>query len=237
MVITIAICDDEEAHRKLLRTYLSKALSKNTYNLIEFSSGEELIANYPQRLDLLLLDVQMKQINGLDTARKIREFDTSVTIIFTTAIIDFMQQGYEVRAFRYLLKPIQYEDFSKHILECIKDIDESYENHLTIKDNSIGEIIRIPINSILYVETEDRCVLIHTDTKIYKSRISINKIEKDLEESNFYRCHRSYLINVNKVKSLKQNSVLIREHEILVSRYKMKNLKLKLTESLGDLLC
>ncbi|CEP81052.1 LytR family DNA-binding response regulator [[Clostridium] sordellii] len=70
MIITIAICDDEEAHRKVLRTYLSKALSKNTYNLIEFSSGEELIANYPQRLDLLLLDVQMKKINGLDTQEK-----------------------------------------------------------------------------------------------------------------------------------------------------------------------
>lgn len=237
MYIYIVICDDEAIHRKILRTYLSKTLDKNSYKLIEFSSGKELLNNYPQRIDLLLLDVQMPEIHGLDTAREIRKFDTSVTIIFTTAIIDFIQQGYEVRAFRYLLKPIQYNDFSKHLLECIKGISASYENYLTIKETDLGEIVRIPVNSILYVETDSRCILIHTDTQVYKSRVSINKIEKDLEENDFYRCHRSYLININKVKSIKQSTVLIRDDEILVSRYKMKNLKLKITNELGSLLC
>lgn len=237
MIISIAICDDEEIHRKNLCHYLSLVLKNKSYKVLEFCSGEDLIENYPSSIDILLLDVQMTGINGLDTAREIRKFDTNVNIIFTTAIIDFIQQGYEVKAFRYLLKPINYDEFSRNLLECINEIEESNENYLTIKENDSSEIIRVPINNILYVETYSRHILIHTDTKTYKTRESINNIEEYLGNIYFYRCHRSYLININKVKSIKQNSVIIKEDEILVSRYKMKGLKLKITNELGKTLC
>lgn len=237
MILSVVICEDEEVHRKILRTYLSKILDKDKYRLIEFSSGEEILKNYPEHIDILLLDVQMKNINGLETARKIRKFDTNVNIIFTTAIIDFMQQGYEVKAFRYLLKPIKYDEFSKHILECIEEVKEKNINYLAFKDIDLNEITRIPTSSILYMETDSRVVLIHTDNKIYKVNSTLNKLEKDLNNSDFYRCHRSYLININKVKNIKQNSLVIKQNEILVSRYKMKNLKLKLTSKLGECLC
>lgn len=237
MTLSIAICEDEEVHRKILRTYLNRTLSSQQYRLIEFSSGEELLINYPHSIDILLLDVQMKGINGLETARKVRKFDTNVNIIFTTAIIDFIQQGYEVKAFRYLLKPIKYEEFAKNILECIEEVNENNKNYLAFKDSDLCEIIRITINSILYIETDSRFVLIHTDNKIYRSTNSLNKLEQDLIGSKFYRCHRSYLINLMKVKKIKSSTVVIKDEEILVSRYKMKNLKLKVTRELGEVLC
>lgn len=233
----IAICDDEEIHRRNLRKYLSLVLKNESYKVVEFCSGEDLIEKYPLSIDILLLDVQMTGINGLQAAREIRKFDTNVNIIFTTAIIDFIQQGYEVKAFRYLLKPINYDEFSRNLLECIKEIEKNNENYLTIKEIDFNEIIRIPINNILYVETYSRHILIHTDTKTYKTRESINNIEHYLGNIHFYRCHRSYLININKAKSIKQNSVIIKEDEILVSRYKMKGLKLKITNELGKILC
>ncbi|WP_024622495.1 LytR/AlgR family response regulator transcription factor [Metaclostridioides mangenotii] len=236
-MISIVICEDDEIHRKILCTYISKTLDKNSYRLIEFSSGEELLMNYPLSISILLLDVQMSGVNGLDTAREIRKFDTNVNIIFTTGIIDFIQQGYEVKAFRYLLKPIKYQEFSRHLLECIEEIKENNSNYLAFKDTDLCEIIRIPINIILYIETESRFILIHTDNKIYRSTNSLNKLEKQLIESKFYRCHRSYLINLSKVRRIKTNTVTIRDKEVLVSRYKMKNLKLKLTKELGDMLC
>ncbi|WP_042276440.1 LytR/AlgR family response regulator transcription factor [[Clostridium] dakarense] len=236
MVLNIAICDDELIHRQVLSNYLDRTFPIKSYKLVEFANGEELIENYPEKLDILLLDIQMTGINGIEAAKKIRMFDTNVVIIFTTAIIEFMQQGYEVRAFRYLLKPIDYNEFSKHLLECKEDIANSYKNYLTIKEETEGNIIIIPIDSILYIETDSRCVLIHTDSQTYRTKVKINKFEKDLEDKKFYRCHRSYLINLNKVRCISKDSILIKNNEILVSRYKIKDLKTRVTDILGDLL-
>ncbi|CEN23326.1 LytR family DNA-binding response regulator [[Clostridium] sordellii] len=236
MVLSIVICDDEEIYRKTLTNYLDCMLEKGSYKITEFSNGETLINKYPSKVDILLLDVQMDGINGLDAARKIREIDTQVSIIFTTAFSDFMQKGYEVRAFRYLLKPISYDEFSNNLEECLKEVKERSENFITIKDLDSGEFKRIPVNSILYVETDLRNILIHTDDDIYRSNISINKLEKELKDKAFFRCHRSYLINLNKVRGIKQSTVKIKNDELLVSRYKIKELKLRITEGLGELL-
>lgn len=236
MKFNIAICDDEYIHRKVLGDYLGKVFSGESYEVVEFNSGEELLENYPQKLDILLLDIQMTGINGIETAKKIRLFDTNVEIIFTTAILDFMQEGYEVRAFRYLLKPINYNEFSKHLIKCKNNIFNNKQNYITIKEIIEGRTVIIPINSILYIETESRCTMVYTDLEVYRTRESIKKFENELKEYSFYRCHRAYLINLNKVSSIDKNSVLIKNNEILVSRYKMKDLKIKITNILGSLI-
>lgn len=236
MKIKIAICDDEYIHRGILLQYIGKLFSKDIYEISEFNSGEDLLANYPNDLDILLLDVQMLGINGIETAKKIRLFDTKVTIVFTTAISDFMQEGYEVRAFRYLLKPINYSDFSKHLIQCKNEVLKNKEKYISIKEIDDGKTIIIPINSILYIEVECRIALIYTDTEIYKTRESIKNLELQLTEYSFFRCHRAYLINLFKVNAIDKNSVFIKGNEILVSRYKIKDLKSKITDILGSLI-
>ena len=236
MKIKIAICDDEYIHRKILLKYVKRLFLSESYEVLEFSSGENLLRDYPEELDILLLDIQMLGINGIETAKKIRLFDTNVTIVFTTAISDFMQEGYEVRAFRYLLKPIKYNDFSKHLIQCKKEVLSNKEKCISIKEIDEGKNIIIPVNSILYIEMECRITLIHTDNKIYKTREPIKKFENDLKEFLFYRCHRAYLINLYKINSIGKNTVVIKDNEILVSRYKVKELKMKITDILGGLI-
>ncbi|GAA0102925.1 two-component system response regulator RgaR [Paraclostridium bifermentans] len=236
MKIKIAICDDEYIHREILLKYIDKLFLMDLYEVLTFNSGEDLLANYPNDLDILLLDIQMLGINGIKTAKKIRLFDTKVTIVFTTAISDFMQEGYEVRAFRYLLKPINYSDFSKHLIQCKNEVLKNKEKYISIKEIDEGKTIIIPINSILYIEVECRVALIHTDNEIYKIRESIKNLESQLTEYSFFRCHRAYLINLFKINSIDKNSVFIKDNEILVSRYKMKDLKSKITDILGSLI-
>ena len=236
MKIKIAICDDEYIHRKVLLKHVRMLFLRDSYEVLEFNSGEELLGRYPKGLDILLLDIQMMGINGIETAKKIRLFDTNVTIIFTTAIADFMQEGYEVRAFRYLLKPIKYNDFLKHIGQCKNEILKNKEKYISIKEIDDGKTIIIPINSILYIEVECRIALIYTDTEIYKTRESIKNLELQLTEYSFFRCHRAYLINLFKVNAIDKNSVFIKGNEILVSRYKIKDLKSKITDILGSLI-
>ena len=94
----------------------------HNYEVLEFVSGEDLLSNYPNNIDLLFLDIQMNGLNGMDVARRIREFDNNVEIIFTTSVLDYVCEGYEVNAYRYMLKPIEYNIFKNNMGKCIENI-------------------------------------------------------------------------------------------------------------------
>lgn len=235
-MINIAICEDDFSQRVLLNNSICSILSSQSldYTITEFSSGEELIRDYPNRIDILFLDIQMDKLTGMDTARKIREFDSRVEIIFTTAMLEYIHEGYEVRAYRYLLKPLNYEDLLKHVNSCINDVFDKNET-IVIKDKN--ETIVILIDNILFIEVFKKEITIYTEDRNYTFKMSMKNIEKELLKKNFFRCHKSFLINLKKVRSLKQNIITVGSSEIPVSRYRFKDLKFKLVHILGDTLC
>lgn len=210
-MIEIILCEDQIEHQKNIEKILENILyEKNIdYNLNIYSTGEELLKNYNQGADIFILDIQMDEITGMDVARKIREIDKNKPeIIFTTSIIEYIQEGYEVRAYRYLLKPIQYDDFKKHILSCIDEV----------------------------INKRDKFVLL--ENKIYETKMTMDKIEKELKNHNFYRCHKSFLVNINYVENIKQYvAILDNKEEILVSRHRFKDFKHKFLSTLGEKLC
>lgn len=236
-MINIGICDDELHYRIKIKEILEETLKTYpiSYNIYEFSSGEELLNNYPKDLDILIMDIQMKNINGMDTARKIREFDENLEIIFMTSFAEFMQDGYEVKAYRYILKPISERKISKNIIPCIKEIMKKRNNYLTV--NVKNYIDRIKIDSIIYIETDRPNILIYTRDNMYTTKMSISKIEKNLSEYGFFRCHNSYVINLKLVESMNSNFIKVHGKDIPVSKYRIKELKLAITNTLGDLIC
>lgn len=233
-MLRIAVCEDEKLQRKTLKDYISKIFNEisKEYELIEFESGEELLSNYPRDLDILLLDIQMGDINGMDTARKLREFDNNVEIIFITGVWEYVQEGYEVKAYRYLIKPVDFENFKKQFNSCINNIEKSSKADIIVIYK--GETNKINVSSIVYIETEGRNTIIHTKNGSYKSNSGINKLEKELENKSFIRCHNSFLINLDYINKICQSSVKLGDYEITVSRHKMKELKLRFTSFLGD---
>lgn len=236
-MINIGICEDELHYRVNIKDMLGDILSTYSinYKIYEFSSGEELLSNYPKDLDILIMDIQMKIINGMDTARKIREFDQNLEIIFMTSFSEFMQEGYEVKAYRYILKPISERKISRNILPCINEIMKKKNNYLTI--NVKNYVDRIKIDSIVYIETDRPNILIYTNDNKYTTKISISKIDKILREHGFFRCHNSYIVNLKLVESMNSNTLKIGEKYIPISKYRVKELKLALTNILGDILC
>ncbi|MGL4911602.1 MAG: LytR/AlgR family response regulator transcription factor [Romboutsia sp.] len=234
----IVICEDDILQRELLAGYLARIFKylELEYELIEFSSGEELLSNYPDNIDILFLDIQMDKLTGMNTARKIREFDSNVEIVFTTAIIDYIHEGYEVRAYRYLLKPLDYNCILKHTNTCINDLMDKKDT-IVIKDRLQTAIIQI--NDILYIEVLRKEITIYTKEDKYIFKISMKSVEGTLVKKRFFRCHKSYLINLRKVNSLreKESVVIINNAEIPVSRYNLKSLKINLAHILGDILC
>jgi two-component system response regulator LytT len=124
-VIKIAICEDEKEQQELLKVYINQIFEELSikYKLEILNSGEELLENYLKDTDILLLDIQMGQINGMNTARKIRTLDDKVEIIFITSLIEYALEGYEVRAYRYLIKPVKYDNLKENIINCTKEVD------------------------------------------------------------------------------------------------------------------
>lgn len=231
-MLKIALCEDDQLQRELVKNYIDRSLLNRNYEIFEFKSGEELIANYPQKLDILFLDIQMEEINGMDAAKKIRTFDNNVEIIFITGIWDYVQEGYEVRAYRYIIKPIDFNSFKTQLNLCIKEIENQKRPSIVVTYK--GEVNKIDIGSIVYIETDNRNTLIHTKEKSYRSNMGISKLEKYLEGSIFFRCHNSFLINLEYINKIGQDSVFLEEYEIQVSRHKMKELKIQFTSFLGD---
>lgn len=236
-MIKIVICEDEKEQQELLKLYISKIFDGLSieYELKIFNSGEELLKGYSKATDIILLDIQMGKINGMNTARKIRELDKKVEIIFITSLIEYVLEGYEVRAYRYLIKPIKYDDFKNNVLNCIKDI--SIQNkYIIVKEQ--GNRIKLGINEITYIEVQKETITIHTLSKDYKINETMNNIEKEINCNRFYRCHKSFLVNLEQVKRIKQYvAILENSEEVPISRHRFKETKDKFFDLIEEKLC
>ncbi|MDV9721122.1 LytTR family DNA-binding domain-containing protein [Clostridioides difficile] len=233
----IVICEDDITQITFLRECILKSLEgiSSQIELFEFNSGEELLENNLEGIDIFFLDIKMLQLTGMDVSRIIRETNDTSEIIFITSIVDYIQEGYKVRAYRYLLKPIDFEDLNESILSCISDIIKRRENFMLIENKGI--INKILINSIMYIEVRKKVLTIHTKNDTYYTKNSMDKIELELEKYNFFRCHKSYLINLEYIQFICKNAVVINNEDIPVSKYRISDLKTKLTHVLGDVLC
>ncbi|WOW17665.1 LytTR family DNA-binding domain-containing protein [Clostridioides difficile] len=233
----IVICEDDITQIAFLRECILKSLEgiSSQIELFEFNSGEELLETNLEGIDIFFLDIKMLQLTGMDVAKIIRETNNTSEIIFITSIVDYIQEGYKVRAYRYLLKPIDFGDLNESILSCISDIIKKRENFMLIENKGI--INKILINSIMYIEVRKKVLTIHTKNDTYYTKNSMDKIELELEKYNFFRCHKSYLINLEYIQFICKNTVVINDEDVPVSKYRMADFKKKLTYVLGDVLC
>lgn len=236
-MLKVVICEDDDFFRDKLKQYLEKIFEDitNNFEIITFNSGEDLLENYTEDIDIYFIDIEMNKLTGMDVARKIREVDDNAEIIFTTALVDYVHEGYEVKAYRYLMKPIDFEKLKRNVRSCLEDIRKRRENNLVIQNK--GEIFKINIEEILFVEAINKDITLYTKNKSYNTKTNIKTIEKELNKYNFYRCHKSFLVNMKHIDNIKQNNVLINNIEIPISRYRAKDFKLKLLSALGDIIC
>lgn len=214
----IAICDDERTYiEKIKNDINSLKTHENEFKFSEFESGEAFISEFSKdKYDLIILDIEMKDLNGLQTAEFLRQIDKNVILIFMTSYDKFVYQGYEVNAFRYILKNQPEPIYLKQLSDTIQ---EYYRNKKYIKvvDNDIEkELLTV---DILYIEVYSHQIVIHTFNKEYYQKGKLSDYEKMLEACLFVRSDKSVLINIANIDYIKKNQVYMKNGKILyVSR-------------------
>lgn len=236
-----AIIDDEPLALSLLESYVKKT------NILElcgrYSNAVEAIGGLQKNpVDLVFLDIQMPDLNGLDFSRHINTDNTC--IVFTTAFSQYALEGYKVNALDYLLKPISYADF----VGAVAKAQRWYERNQLAKQNELAKmpatnekeavqadvvsanagymfvksdykLLRINFDDVIYIEGLKDYVKIYTETtsKAILCLSSMHSMEKALPETSFFRVHRSYIVNVNKVKVLERGQIVFGDKYIPIS--------------------
>ncbi|WP_026881498.1 LytR/AlgR family response regulator transcription factor [Clostridium akagii] len=216
----IAICDDEELQIELLSKFVVDWAKKSSKD-IEISSYKSAESFYFQwsndkSFDILLLDIQMPGENGIELAKRIRKSDENLSIIFITGLSDYMDQGYDVSALHYLIKPVkEYKLYACLDKACRKIIRQ--QKFIMAYANSMN--IRIMQENIVYVEAFAHGVLIQTTKNSYEVNRSIGKLEKELDCTMFVRCHRSYLASLKYISKIGKSGITLDSNKIIpVSR-------------------
>ncbi len=221
----IAICDDEREIRNMLGEKLKRMYPDSGVSFYE--SGDELLLSDSQP-DILLLDIRMEGKNGMETAKELRGKNKKMIVIFITALEEYVFQAFDVGAFHYLVKPFddkKFEEIIKKAVEELKNMEES-EN---IKNESLiitskGKHISVNPADIIYAEVFNRKVILHTintDVEYYGKM-------KELEEragEDFYRPHRSYLVNFNYIIRYDAETIYLKKGQALMSKQNYKEFK------------
>lgn len=219
----VAIIDDEQSVREELEGYIERFSEEAGISMRTtlFSSGDSFFEQYKMIYDILIFDIDMPGTNGMDTARKIREIDKKVTIIFITNFAQYAINGYEVDAVDYIIKPIGYYDFSMKFYRTVAKAAQKQEN--IIKITTTDGTRRLRVNTIVYVEILSHYLYFHTIKNVYKARGNMQEIDAELSKYNFVRIHRSYIINLRFVDKVLTKEVTLKEQVLPVGRnYKDK---------------
>ena len=221
-LIRIAICDDEKHMSDHIRAMASDFFRKKNreIQLRTFSSGEELLS-YDGQIDILFLDIQMKGMDGIETARKLRDSKFRGFLIFITVLKEMVFQSFEVQAYDYLVKPVEEKQFEKTMERLYTSMQNASEDSLLVQKGYEGRIIRE--EEIIFCEIIDRKIYLNLASgEVVDYYERIENLETKLG-SHFFRCHRSYLINLKHLKGYKNGTAYMDNgKEVPVSRLRSK---------------
>lgn len=216
----IAICDDDQDQIECISSIVSSWGRQNSFtcDMDVFHSAEAFLFAYEDHkgYDILLLDVEMKDMTGIELAKQIRKDNDRAEIIFITSHFEFIGEGYEVDALHYLIKPISEEKLMQVLSKAAEKLSVE-PSSLVI--NCDGETVRLYEWDILYVESYLHYIVIRTRDKEYKIKENISAFEQKLSD-DFYRIHRSYLVSLKHITRISRTSVHIGDTELPLSRGK-----------------
>jgi len=214
-MLNIVICDDEKSEIEYLTGLVQNWLQRSnvTVNITAFDSAEAFLFYYESNksVDILLLDIQMKQIDGVTLAKQLRVDGGQMQIIFITGFPDFIAEGYEVSALHYLMKPVNEDKLYAVLNKAYGHLIKADESIIIETEN--GQI-KLFYNDIIYAEAFYRDTVIQTEKNSHKTKLYIGELEEKLS-SGFCRVHRSYLIGLKYIRQITKTEVIMDNNKII----------------------
>ena len=232
-MIRIAMVEDEAAVREQLQGYIQRYTRQygTEFAVTEFSDGVEILDAYRPVYDIVLLDVEMKHLDGMETARRIRELDRDVVLLFITNMAQYAIKGYAVGALDYLLKPVPYFAFSQQLQKAEEKLRRRARYYLAVPVE--GGLRRLDTAQIYYMESEGHRVHFYTEEGEFSAPGALKTFEEKLADRPFARCNSGYLVNLAQVKSVQQGLAQVGPYELQVSRPKRKSFLAALADYIG----
>lgn len=212
--MNIAIIEDSGQELSLLERCLQSYLSsRQVYRVIDtYTSGEAFLENWPSKsYDLVFLDILMEGISGIEVARKIRETDSECLLIFISSSKEYALQGFEVRAFDYLLKPLSEERFQKTMVLCQNELAK-HIRYIEVKESRT--LVKIPLNEIIYTDYYNHYIQIHTAARLIRSYQQFDVFSPLLLcYPQFLCCYRNCIVNMDHVDSVDKHDFVMENGE------------------------
>ena len=232
-MLKIAVVDDEKIYIEQITEHIEQyAKEKNKEIHTEaFRDGIQLMEQYRSQYDIIFLDIEMEEMNGMDTAREIRKVNQDVVLVFITNMAQYAINGYEVGALDYVLKPLNYYTFSVRLERAIARVKKRQKEEILL--NLPNGIKRLMVDSIYYIEVQNRMLHHHTQEGIFTVRGTLHGVEELLQESDFVRCNHWYLVNLLYVTEIRKNIVIVAGDELEISRRNKTLFLSALTDYMG----
>lgn len=236
-MIRLAIVEDEASYRDTLTQYVRRYARENGQDIMItcFSDGDEIVEGYNCAFDIILMDIQMRFMDGMKAAEEIRRQDADVIIMFITNMTDYAIRGYQVDALDYILKPVSYFAFSSRLDRALRRLDKKdNKSTLTISLRS-GGTQKVDVNDILYIESNAHVLVFHTRDGDFETYGKMMECEEKLVKYGFFRSNKGYLVNLRHVDGVREGACIVGGQSLVISRARKKEFMTALTDYMGDL--
>lgn len=236
-MIHMAICDDEKDFVRYLTSLINKYAVETgeEIKVTAYYDGMDLIEKYDTTIDLIFLDIQMRLVDGLRAAERIRQIDEKVSIIFLTSLVQYGIEGYKYKADDYIIKPIRYVRLKDELTQWIAR-HKADEAPFIVVANDNGRY-KIMLKDLRYIETSRRKLLFHTGRETIPCYKTMREMEKKLCSQDFVRCHSGYLVNMYYIKRIEKLDIILTTGEhIPISQPRRREFMEHITDYWGDIL-
>ena len=232
-MIRIAVVEDESAVQEQLAGYVQRYTRQygTQFELTMFADGVEILEDYRPVYDIILLDVEMKHLDGMETAQRIRALDAEVLLIFITNMAQYAIKGYAVGALDYILKPVPYFAFSQQLQKAVGQLTRRQRHYLAVPVD--GGLRRLDSSAVYYIESEGHRIHFYTEDGDFSAPGTLKTIEEKLVGRPFARCNSGYLVNLAQVLGVQQNDLQVGPYTLQISRPRRKAFLAALTDYIG----